>query len=56
VLSESWITTIDIFKRVAQLPKKEATVFARPLNKLKVKIKKQEATDSFKTYYRFFSN
>jgi hypothetical protein len=42
---------MDIFKRVASLTKKEA----KPLKKLKIKIKIQEATDSFKNYKRFTS-
>jgi hypothetical protein len=43
----------DIFNRVAPLTKKEATFFATPMKKLKVKIEIQEATDVFKNYQRF---
>jgi hypothetical protein len=49
-LPEGWITSIDICKRFAPLTKKRNNLFAIPLNKLKVKIKLQEATDSFKNY------
>jgi hypothetical protein len=42
-----WITSRDICNRVAQLTKKEATLFVIPLKNLKVKITTHAATENF---------
>jgi hypothetical protein len=46
---------MHICKRVALLTKKKAAVYLIPLEKLKLKIKMQEAIDSFKNYILLIS-
>jgi hypothetical protein len=54
-LSEGLDNLYEHFQEGCPINKERGNLFAIPLKKLKVKIKIQEATDSFENYKRFTS-